>query len=281
MVKFFEGASAISLDDRVQDAPATPRRTCSCSPTRINIGDASYTPRNCAWNGGRVWGDFDLKDAACVVPPPPSETHFEPPPHSNECQRNGTRHWSAIITGTHYTGDWVTACRQTPINIGGASYIARNCAWNGGRVWGDFDVKDPDCEPRLWFETPARGECSTEGHRTWKAVITGSNYYGDWLAACGTTTAPDPIAGDPRATRSCALAGLRAWGTFEMNDESCKHDSHPLASRNSCYVPQPNGATSNPLSGQQLAIFFASLHHRDDPDIAIPGRECPYAGGQV
>ena len=33
MVKFFEGASAISLDDRVQEAPATPRRACPCSHT--------------------------------------------------------------------------------------------------------------------------------------------------------------------------------------------------------------------------------------------------------
>ena len=31
MVKFFEGASAISLDDRAQDGRATPRRACPCS----------------------------------------------------------------------------------------------------------------------------------------------------------------------------------------------------------------------------------------------------------
>lgn len=31
MVKFFEGASAISLDDRAQEAPPTPRRACPCS----------------------------------------------------------------------------------------------------------------------------------------------------------------------------------------------------------------------------------------------------------
>src|SRR5215212_2050297 len=32
MVKFFEGASAISLDDRAQEVRATPRRACPCSP---------------------------------------------------------------------------------------------------------------------------------------------------------------------------------------------------------------------------------------------------------
>src|SRR5438132_10254870 len=37
MVKFFEGASAIPLDDRVQEASATPRRSCPCS--KFELGE--------------------------------------------------------------------------------------------------------------------------------------------------------------------------------------------------------------------------------------------------
>ncbi len=82
----------------------------ACKATANQINGSSYSARDCGWNGGRVWGKFDVRDGSCAVSDP--ETHFELPAHKKECQPNGTRHWSAIITGTHYTGDWVTACTQ-------------------------------------------------------------------------------------------------------------------------------------------------------------------------
>ncbi len=49
MVKFFEGASAIPLDDRVQDGPATPRPSSSCSPCASR--GFGYVKDQTSWTG--------------------------------------------------------------------------------------------------------------------------------------------------------------------------------------------------------------------------------------
>ena len=80
-------------------------------------------------------------------------------PKKDACIREGVREWSAIVTGQNYNGDWVVACQQTTALIEGAQRTSRDCGWNGGRVWGKFDVPDPTC-PKQYTVGCGGGGCA-------------------------------------------------------------------------------------------------------------------------
>src|SRR5262249_2672373 len=153
----------------------------------------------------RVWGKFDVKDDTCKT-----ETWWETPKH-DACTTEAHRQWSAIITGRNYAGDWLDACRSTPLRVGSTTYHARKCSWNGGRVWGEFDISDESCAAKLWFMSPVSGDCSKNGFREHNAVITGEHYSGDWVTACKMTKAN--IGGTLYASRNCGWRGTRVWGS--------------------------------------------------------------------
>src|SRR5690349_7258876 len=75
-------------------------------------------------------------------------------PRRGDCSRDGFRQFAAIIDGRNYFGDWVQACRVTKAEINGQLFASRNCDWNGGRVWGQFDVPDGSCATQLVFLPP-------------------------------------------------------------------------------------------------------------------------------
>ncbi len=185
----------------------------ACKATSATIGAVSYPSRDCAWVTGRVWGKFDVPDRSCAT-----EIWFETP-KKDQCTTDGKRQWSAIVTGRHYTGDWVAACKSHSATINGVAVRPRQCGWNGGKVWGEFSVDDDTCATKLWFEQPVRGECSKRGAREWNAIITGSHYTGDWVAACNVSRAQIGSATWP--SRSCGWNAGRVWGKFDVEDASC------------------------------------------------------------
>lgn len=141
-------------------------------------------------------------------------------PVAEQCNGDGIRQYAAIITGSGFSGNWITACRTTTALINGASHTSRNCRWAGGRVWGKFDVPDQACATRLWFEPPRDEGCiENSSGRQYAAIITGNNYNGDWIQACRQTTAM--IEGTPRKSRDCRWAGTRVWGKFDVPDSTC------------------------------------------------------------
>jgi hypothetical protein len=135
----------------------------ACRVTRAPIGGTDYPSENCGWNGARVWGEFRVADDSCV-----SRTWFQDP-QRKQCEGlTGTRRWAAIITGQNYKGDWVAACKNTSVTIGGSVVRALpgTCAWSGGRVWGEFSTRGDDCP----FAESGVATCDLESARKGCAV---------------------------------------------------------------------------------------------------------------
>ncbi len=145
-------------------------------------------------------------------------TWFETPKR-DACIGNGLRQYSAIITGSNYFGDWVAACRSTLARIDGAGHRPFHCGWAVGRVWGKFKVPDASCRTELYFEPPRKGDCRADKVRQYSAIITGTNYNGDWVQACRRTRVR--IGEAERSAYECRWNGGRVWGEFNVPDQSC------------------------------------------------------------
>jgi len=73
----------------------------------------------------------------------------------------------------------------------------------------------------LFFDAPKKDDCLADGVRQWSAIIDGRGYYGDWVAACQTTSAE--IEGNSYSALNCGWqADSRVWGQFRVPDPSCK-----------------------------------------------------------
>lgn len=76
-----------------------------------------------------------------------------------------------------------------------------------------------DAQNLFWL-TPKKDNCIALNKRQWSAIISGTDFHGDWLDACRTT--PNSISGQTLdATRCTKEADLRVWGTFSVDDTSC------------------------------------------------------------
>jgi hypothetical protein len=141
-------------------------------------------------------------------------------PQRGSCSGDGVRQFAAIIDGHNFHGDWVQACRMTRAEINGQLFPSRNCGWNGGRVWGQFDVPDSSCAVNLFFLAPRSGDCQADGRREFSAIISGTNFTGDWVEACSRTTATINAVTVP--SRDCGWVAGRVWGKFDVPDPSCR-----------------------------------------------------------
>jgi len=195
----------------------------ACQRTALNIDGTNYPSRDCGHQADtRVWGKFTVPDASCAT-----RLSFQPP-QAGGCLPNhaldapGLRRYAAIIDGSNYSGQWVEACQQTPHEISGAARYASNChRETDGRIWGEFDVPDSSCRPQLLFEPPRKGPCLRLNTRQYAAIISGTNYAGEWTDACRHTAIL--IEGKERLAEHCApQSDGRVWGNFAVEDEgSC------------------------------------------------------------
>jgi hypothetical protein len=207
-----------------------PDWVAACANTSITIQGQIVRAHDCGWQpDGRVWGKFDVSDQSCM----PSLSFM--PPRSGNCiphavAHPGEREWSAIITGTGFVDDWVSACARTSVSISGGTFGARDCGWQpDSRVWGKFTVPDGTCATKLYFDTAQPRECvQYNSKRVYAAIITGENYNGQWVQACAETRAV--INGKSYQSRDCGRAAdTRIWGLFDVDDPTCPEVSVGVA----------------------------------------------------
>lgn len=135
----------------------------------------------------------------------------------------------------------------------------------------------------LYFLPERAEQCIGDGTRQYAAIITGSGYSGDWVAACRRTTAF--IKGADRTSRNCQWAGGRVWGKFNVPDETC-------ATRVWFESARDEGCIENSRSKQYAAVITGNNYSGDwvqacrQTTATIEGaprksRDCRWAGTRV
>lgn len=117
----------------------------TCYKTGAQINDQWFPkPDNCAQDSnGRMWGEFKkVYDENCEV----GGVQWDRL-QVKECVSVGKRKYLSRLL--NISGDWMTACKNTPALINGKNFITPdNCDDKGaGGMWGEFYVDDISCDP--------------------------------------------------------------------------------------------------------------------------------------
>ncbi|KAF9534770.1 hypothetical protein CPB83DRAFT_842917 [Crepidotus variabilis] len=147
------------------------------------------------------------------------------PEVSQTCHGFGTRQYTANLVNLPFFASWEDACRNTPVVIGGATYIhpsACEKGWLFGRVKGRWIVKSEDevCLPH--WGTPKDKGCSSAGsqRRHFEARLLRLKDGENRMALCWTT--PIFIHGRPVPKPASCREGIwGVYGVWDVEDAAC------------------------------------------------------------
>src|SRR2546423_5999984 len=76
-----------------------------------------------------------------------AEAFWQQPWRVNECSGLGTKRYSSQLMNIPWGQDWQTVCERMPADINGQHFARPTRCVNNAGMWGEFDVRDPACQP--------------------------------------------------------------------------------------------------------------------------------------
>jgi len=183
------------------------------------------TRRTMAWRAAAfLTASLSMPQLAAAAP------HWQQPYKQDHCVASGVRQFSSRLLDAG--ANWEKACAATPADVvaGGArTHFDRptRCkkvgVWPAVEMWGEFDARDPSCDPRWGSFSPR--QCTSVGHRQYSSRLENVPPGVDWEAACQATQAT--VNGTKFENKRCKKVqvgpvAVEMWGEVDVPDDSCR-----------------------------------------------------------
>jgi hypothetical protein len=181
--------------------------------TSIVINGVNQGPpkRTSNQGAGGMWGEWDIKDDACVPKWMPAK--------NDGCKGIGIVQYSARLSSDAGMG-WEAAAKSTSIVINGVNQgpPKRTSNQGAGGMWGEWDLKDDACVPK--WGAAKKDNCTSPGMVQYSARLSSDAGMGWEVAAKSTSIVINGVnQGPPKRTSNQGAGGM--WGEWDIKDDTC------------------------------------------------------------